>query len=210
MWKDLDIGFQAAFEQAWHAYGNNTIPIGTAILNKENIVMSTGRNQIDSKGDGIISLHQLAHGEINAILKLSEITDQNIHNHIRTFTLYSTMEPCPLCFGAIVMGSIKNVKYAARDSYAGATALNKTMDYIKNKNISVLGPFEELEVVQIAMQTCFELENKFSRNIIIESWRQVCPKGVQVGKHLFNEHILKDMRNKSFEEVFNYITDVSV
>jgi len=41
-----------------------------------------------------------------------------------------------LCFGAIAMGSIKNVKYAARDNYAGATSLNTSIDYIKNKPIT--------------------------------------------------------------------------
>jgi len=35
--------------------------------------------------------------------------DDEIRKNIRTFTLYTTLEPCPLCFGAIVMGSIRNV-----------------------------------------------------------------------------------------------------
>ena len=133
MWQDLEYGFQIAFQKAWEAYKNNTIPIGVAILSKTDDVMVTGQNQIYTSGDGLINLHQIAHAEINAILKLSEITDPDIKSNIRTFTLYSTMEPCPLCFGAIVMGSIRNVKYAARDNYAGATELNHSIEYIKNK-----------------------------------------------------------------------------
>ena len=170
MWNDLEKGFQFAFREAWEAYKNSTIPIGVAIMNEADSLMATGQNQIYTEGDGLISLHQIAHAEINAILKLSEITDHNIYSKIRTFTLYSTMEPCPLCFGAIVMGSIKNVKYAARDNYAGAAALNDSIAYIRNKKITVTGPFEELEVVQIALQTCHEMGRTDNARYIDDSY----------------------------------------
>lgn len=212
MWNDLEKGFQIAFENAWEAYKNNTIPIGVAIMDKNGALMATGQNQIYTDGEGI-KFHQLAHAEINAILKLSEITDPNIHENIRTFTLYSTMEPCPLCFGAIVMGSIKNVKFAARDNFAGATSLNESIDYIKNKKITVAGHFEELETVQIAMQTCHELEKNdsvyatdtFRDNILLRSWMQICEKGVEIGKYLYGNGILRKMISHEFKDIYDFI-----
>ena len=208
MWNDLEKGFQFAFEKAWEAYRNGTIPIGVAIMNEDDSLMATGQNQINTKGDGLINLHQIAHAEINAILKLSEITDENIRKTIRTFTLYSTMEPCPLCFGAIVMGSIRNVKYAARDNYAGAAALNESMDYIKNKKITVLGPFEEMEIVQIALQTCHELKRTDNSRYIdglLQSWIAVCEKGVLIGKHLHENNVLHEMNDSDFGTVYDFI-----
>lgn len=208
MWNDLEYGFQIAFNNAWEAYKNGSIPIGAAILNSSNTIMSTGKNQINSEGDGIIKFHHLAHAEVNAILKLNETTDENIKKDIRTFTLYSTMEPCPFCFGAIVMGHIRNLKFASRDSWAGATALNDTIDYIKSKNISVNGPYKEAETVQIAMQTCFELETGRSYDILLKSWSSFCDKGVQTGEVLFRKDVLKKMISEPFYDVYDSILSI--
>ena len=207
MWNDIEQGFQIAFSEAWEAYKNNTIPIGVAILDTEGDVMATGRNQVSADGDGLLKYHQIAHAEINAILKLSEIKDENIHKNIRTYTLYSTMEPCPLCFGAVVMGSIRNVKYAARDNWAGATSLNESIDYIKNKNITVSGPYAELEMVPIAMQTYYELQacNPRTADILLTNWRKINETGVTAGELLFKNNILENMTQKSFCDVYNVI-----
>ena len=206
----MEKGFQAAFEAAWEAYKAGTIPIGACVLNHENEVVAVGKNQVFCEGDGVnpVALHQLAHAEINAIFQLSEQTRPNLHPHIRQYTLYAVMEPCPLCFGAIVMGSIRNVKFAARDGFAGAVALNDSLQYIKAKSIAVEGPFEELEHMQIAMQTCFELENSRSQtNRLTGKWREDCTLGVELGEKLYKEKILKRFaaENKPFEAVLEYI-----
>ena len=210
MWHDIDKGFQIAFQKAWEAYNNNTVPIGVAILDAEQNLVATGQNQIYTDGDGLLKYHQLAHAEINAILKLSEITDPTIKKHIRTYTLYSTMEPCPLCFGAIVMGSIRNVHFAARDSYAGATALNESLGYIKNKGIKVSGPFGELETVQIALQTCYELQRGSYVDVLLPSWKQISERGVLLGERLHKEHILQDMNSREVGDVYDCIACMSV
>ena len=212
MWCDVERGFQIAFEEAWEAYKNSTIPIGVAILDKDERLMAVGKNQIHSDGDGAIKYHQIAHAEINAILKLSEINDDEIHKNIRTYTLYSTMEPCPLCFGAVVMGSIRNVKYAARDNWAGATALNESIRYIRNKRIVVSGPYDELEKVQIALQVCHELRESNSRtvDILLSSWEAICEDGVVLGKHLHKNDALISMKLHRFEDVYNYIISESI
>jgi len=207
MWDDVEPGFKVAFKEAWEAYKNNTIPIGVAILDADGNIMATGRNQVNADGDGLIKHHQIAHAEINAILKLSEINDEKIHKGIRTYTLYSTMEPCPLCFGAIVMGSIRNVKYAARDNWAGAAALNESIDYIKNKNITVRGPFDELEVVQIAMHTYYELQtgNPRTVDILLSSWRKINETGVVIGEILYRNQTLENNKHQSFNDIFDII-----
>ncbi|MCL2811039.1 MAG: nucleoside deaminase [Clostridia bacterium] len=210
LWHDVEKGFQIAVQEAWEAYKNNTIPIGAAIMDAEGNLVTTGQNQVYTNGGGILKKHQLAHAEINAILELSEITDPNIRNHIRTFTLYSTMEPCPLCFGAIVMGSIRNAKFAARDSWAGATALNESIDYIKNKRITVSGPFEELETVQIALQTCYELQRGTYTDVLLPSWKRFCERGVLLGEHLHREHVLQDMIASDFGDVYDCIVTMSM
>ena len=211
MWKNLEKGFQAAFEQAWQAYKLGTIPIGAAILSQDGEIMAASHNQIFADGGGAVKFHQIAHAEINAILQLSEMTSQNVRENVRAYTLYSTMEPCPLCFGAIVMGSIRNVKFAAQDSFAGASTLNDKMDYIRNKNITFAYLGGDAEIVQIAVQVCFELELSWHNgDKVVASWEEACSRGVALGKHLFEHKILKNMIEHKFETVYNHILSLEV
>ncbi|MDF2544498.1 MAG: nucleoside deaminase [Herbinix sp.] len=192
MWNDLEVGWQAAFGSAWNAFKEKTIPIGAAIVNEQDVLVSTGQNKIYSKQGNPkeIYQHHLAHAEINAILKLNE----EEHPNIRQYTLYAVMEPCPLCFGAIVMGSIRHVKYAARDTWAGATILNSRSEYIQSKKIKVEGPFADLEKIQIALQTYFEYE-RFRTDIVVKRWETHCETGVKLGRNLFAAGTLRKFAN---------------
>ena len=97
---------------------------------------------------------------------------------------------------------IRKVKFAARDSIAGATALNKAIDYIKSKNIFVEVPFNELELVQIVIQTCFAISKRRNAERVINMWSAYCPKGVEIGRHLYEHDILNELVKQE--------TDVSV
>ena len=111
------------------------------------------------------------------------------------------------------MGSIRNVKYAARDNYAGAAALNESLDYIRNKKITVQGPFDELEIVQIAMQTCHELKRSDNARYIdnlLGSWMDVCDKGVFIGKYLHKNGILQEMISFEFKDIYNFILTAKI
>jgi tRNA(adenine34) deaminase len=151
MWKDVEKGFQTAFQMAWEAFKAGTMPIGAAILNADGDVISAARNQCSSAGKGLISNHTLAHAEINAILMVSE----DKHPDIRTYTIYTTTEPCPLCFGAIVMGTIRKAKFAQRDPWAGTAELNGRYEYSSViKKITMDGPFSDEEAVQLGLFVC--------------------------------------------------------
>ncbi len=206
----MEKGFRVAFETAWQAYISGTTPIGACVLNEQEEVVAIGKNQIHCTADGnnLIAMHQLAHAEANAILQLSEESIPNRHPNIRKYTLYAVMEPCPFCFGAIVMGSIRNVKFAARDGYAGATAINSSLEYIKSKKISVEGPVIDLEIIQLAMQSCYELEHHPSARRLIEIWRTYCPVGISIGERMYQDGVFRQFADngKSFEAVEEYIT----
>jgi tRNA(adenine34) deaminase len=206
MWNDIEKGFQIAFDTAWKAFMSGTMPIGACILNENEDILAIGQNQIYAEGDGILSFHQLAHAEANAILKISEALNPNQHPNIRKYILYTTMEPCPFCFGAIVMGSIRNVKFAARDGWAGATALNNSLNYIKAKNIVVEGPFRENEIVQIAIQTYHLLKVGVGEQVI-NAWDEDCPVGVEIGRKLFEKEELDKLmdQNVSAHRVYEFV-----
>lgn len=203
VWDDIELGFQVAFRAAWESFCKGSIPIGAAILNFNDEVVSIGRNRIFEKSASLpqISNHQLAHAEINAIMQLNE----EEHPDIRSYVLYAVMEPCPLCLGAIAMGSIKYVRFAARDGWAGATSLVLENKYLHSKNIQIEGPFPLLEQIQITWQACFELERDRD-GILLSNWDTYCPEGIKAGRSLHRSKKLHDLilNNASVEEAFEF------
>lgn len=191
--RELDPGWQAAFALAWEAYIDGTVPIGAAILDSAGQIVSTGRNRIYASSAPPPQLYgnRLAHAEINAILRLLE----NEPADIRACTLYTTMEPCPLCFGAIVMGNLRHFRYAARDRIGGTVAFNGANDFIRSKNIRADGPFDGMEAVQIVWHSCFSLLKSSAQTAerLLSAWTIDCPGGVVLGRSLHASGELAEM-----------------
>lgn len=189
MWNSLSSAWKECFEQAWNSYCNSSFPIGAAITDENGDVISVGRNKVYEKAteEGQVCNNKIAHAEINAILKINNL---ETNTNRKKYSIYSTMEPCALCFGAIVMSSIKNIHFAAGDGLAGATNLINGNDYIAGKNILVNGPFKDLEIVQLVLKTDFVLRRGHDTERILTPWRIDCPTGVTIGEEWFKNGTL--------------------
>ena len=101
---------QMALEQARIAESLGEVPIGAVIV-RDNQVIATGHNR------RIIDSEPTAHAEIIAIRSAARaIGDWRLSG----CTLYVTLEPCPMCAGAIVLARIDRLVYGASDPKAGA------------------------------------------------------------------------------------------
>lgn len=99
-----------AIEEAKIAFECNEIPVGAVIV-KDGSVISAGHNNRESENDAT------GHAEIVAIRKACEkIGSWRLHG----CTLYVTLEPCPMCMGAIINSRISRVVFALKDARAGA------------------------------------------------------------------------------------------
>ena len=114
---------QQAFAQAEIAYQMGEVPIG-AVLVKDDGVIATGYNQTITKGD------PTAHAEIVAIRSAAKALSN--HRLVKT-KLYVTMEPCVMCFGAIVQARVSEVIYGCDDTRVGIFSTEK---YHLNENIN--------------------------------------------------------------------------
>ena len=141
MWENLSLQWQAALEMAWEAYCAGTIPIGAVIADAEGNIYARGRNRIfdTSAPERQVCKNELAHAELNALLSLTLSYDE-----CKKVALYTTMEPCPLCMGALYMSDVKTVHYAAREPWAGSTNLLGTTPYLSRKNFRVFAPVDPL------------------------------------------------------------------
>lgn len=207
MWDRLDRPWQEAFKLAWDAYKKGTIPIGCVIVNQDGEIISKGQNQIfDTTGNSPLARTNMAHAEMNALLGLNESN----HPEIRSYILYTTMEPCPMCFGTAIMMNIRNIYYAADDGFAGATSLNDKLEYIKNKNLNIVKVGGEVEAFQLILQTAYEYGRNHSRiDKILNAWGDVnslaVDCGIELGKSGYFEDAVKS--NKSIEEVYKDVRD---
>jgi tRNA(adenine34) deaminase len=209
MWQELSHVWQEVFALAWEAYKKNTIPIGAVIIDDCGNIISRGRNRIfDRHSNNPLAGTYMAHAETTAMLNIKVVD----HPKVNQYTLFTSMEPCPMCFGTMVMMGIKNLKYAARDSYAGATELNYKMDYIKNKEIAISKEGGELEKFQICLQASFEFVRKNVRMVeVLDSWRDYCSEGVLLAKKLHENGYFTEAKNKDkhigviYDEIINML-----
>ena len=99
-----------ALELAAEAAAEGEVPVGCVIVCRDEIV-GQGRNRRE-KGKTA-----LAHGEIEAI---GQACEKLGGWRLWECTLYVTLEPCPMCAGAIINARIPRVVYGASDSKCGA------------------------------------------------------------------------------------------
>jgi len=102
---------QQALRQATLAYDAGEVPIGCVITDANGKVIGKGHNQVEMLKD------PTAHAEILAITAACQSLD---NWRLEGCTLYVTLEPCPMCAGAILNSRIAKVVYAAPDQRFGA------------------------------------------------------------------------------------------
>ncbi|MCX7772618.1 MAG: nucleoside deaminase [Clostridia bacterium] len=204
-WYSLDLGWQESFKLAWEAYCMGSIPIGAAIVDDLGKVVGTGRSmQFEKDGPaGQIYGHKLSHAETHALLKVNAFE----HPNIRQYILYTTMEPCPLCFGASLMAQLRHIRFAALDGVAGSCSLNDKSEFIAGKAIKIEGPFDVLADYAIAVQTVFEIGRNYGTERLLEAWAKDHPKGVSLGRKLFETGALDVLKQNGagVEEVYAFV-----
>ncbi len=129
----------AAAKQACQA---GEVPIGAVVVNKNNRILAVARNRREADKDPV------AHAENLAIRQAARrLGDWRLYG----CRIYVTLEPCPMCAGAILQARIKTVYYGASDPKAGAFGslidLRRISGY--NHHLEVFGGIMAKECSQI-------------------------------------------------------------
>ena len=90
MWQAIKEAKKAAKKGEW--------PVG-CVIEYEGKIISSGHNLSN------LSSYKLAHAEIIALRKADKILRNNYHKA----TLYTTFQPCPMCFGAAIVYKIRRI-----------------------------------------------------------------------------------------------------
>ncbi|MBO7447515.1 nucleoside deaminase [bacterium] len=106
-----------AIKEAEAAAVMGEVPIGCVIVDADGSVVASAHNLIEASKDAT------AHAELLAIKEAQEKLGRRLTN----CTLYVTLEPCPMCAGAILLSRISTVVFGARDWERGALLSNANL-----------------------------------------------------------------------------------
>ena len=138
---------QKALEQAKKAVSFQEVPIGAVLVSKDGVILARGYNQVESLKT------QLAHAELTVLKKASKKIGSW---RLLDTTLYVTLQPCMMCFGALFLSRVSRVVY-------GVASLKYGMSL---KHIDELGIYKNLSM----SIEC--IEDKGSRNVLREFFQK--------------------------------------
>ena len=108
----------AALMMAEQALLNSQFPVGCVIADGAAVVAQGYRT-----GSTAGETNEIDHAEINALRHLSSSTSEADRSGL---TVYSTMEPCLMCFAAILLSGINRIVYAYEDVMGGGTGCDRS------------------------------------------------------------------------------------
>lgn len=121
-----------ALELAQQAGEAGEVPVGAIIIDQNNQLIAEAQNRKERDFD------PTAHAEILALRKAGKLLK---NWHLNTCTLYVTLEPCPMCTGAILQARLGLLVYGADDPKTGTirTVANLPDSACSFHRLSVLG-----------------------------------------------------------------------
>jgi tRNA(adenine34) deaminase len=138
---------QIAIQEAIKAEKEGEVPVG-AVLVKDGLLIAKAYNQPILKNDAT------AHAEI----QLLRVAGKELQNYrLNGSTLYVTLEPCAMCFGAMVHARVKRIVYGAHDPKTGVCGSCEDLsnaNFFKHK-INITGGVLETKCSQL-LQTFFK------------------------------------------------------
>ena len=149
---EQDIKFlRMAIDMAKESQQKGNLPYGCILVSNDGTVLLKGENTINTDHDC------LAHAEINLIREACKIYD---HDFLKTCTIYTSDEPCPMCSSAIYWSGLGKLTYGlskggyydvvGRDNpdWVFEMSAREVLNSGKRK-VEVTGPFLESEVAEL-------------------------------------------------------------
>lgn len=138
-----------ALKEAQKAYERDEVPIGAVVV-CNNMVIARAHNLTETLND------VTAHAEMQAITAAAEYLGSK---YLTQCTLYVTVEPCPMCAGALYWAQLESLVYGTNDEKRGYTLINTPMLHPKTL---VLGGIMQNECARIVKE--FFINKRIPRN----------------------------------------------
>ena len=115
---DYEYFMKIALNLARQALKSGEFPVACVLVHRNRVLVTGVR-----KGTAGGNRNEIDHAEIVALRRLAEIKEQVEHSQI---TAFSTMEPCLMCYGALILAGIGSIVYAYEDVMGGGTGCDRS------------------------------------------------------------------------------------
>ncbi len=129
---DYKYFMEKAIEEAGKALESGEFPVGCVVAYKNNIIVTGTRTGTTGK-----YTNEIDHAEMAALRRLAELKENMDKSKI---ILFCTLEPCLMCYSAIVLSGISKIVYAYEDVMGGCTRcdLTKLSPFYKERKIKII------------------------------------------------------------------------
>ena len=135
-----------ALDEARSCLATGDVPVGAVVLDAAGAVVGVGRNEREARQD------PTAHAEVLALRAAAEATGDW---HLAEHTLVVTLEPCPMCAGAVMAARVPRIVFGAWDPKAGASG--SVYDIARDRRL----PHRAEVVAGVREQACADLLDAF-------------------------------------------------
>ena len=153
-----------ALDLAKTAMAAGEFPVGCLIVNENNIIAKGTRT-----GTAHVSTNEIDHAEI---LALKQFYGLKTNTDPGQTVLFCTMEPCLMCFGAILLSGIRTIVYAYEDAMGGATRvdLSAISPLYKDIRIKIIPHVLREESLKLFQEYFSNPENTYWKGSFLEQY----------------------------------------
>ncbi len=163
MSNDHEKFMRMALDEARDALAAGQFPVGCVLVAAGEVVASAGRKNSDG------SFTELDHAEIVALRALRQQRDDI---DLKQVVVYSTLEPCLMCFATLVVNGISHIVYGFEDVMGGGTALplNELAPLYRKKQITTVSGVLRDESLALFQQFFGNRENSYLQGTLLAEY----------------------------------------
>jgi tRNA(Arg) A34 adenosine deaminase TadA len=200
-WATLEPAWQQAISMAWKSYRDGGVAVGAVVTDDAGRVLARGRNQ---RFTTLAPRGVLAHAEMEALAALPDDKDR-----ARRTRLYTTLHPCPMCLGAIVVTRLGYLAFGAHDpTWLGIEQLPQLNDEVQRRWPTIEGPLPGPIGEWLAVLPCLNTNGTLAR-----AMQRVSPSrwhlAQAIAERLDNRDEPPDTPDRALDQVWDLLIDFS-
>ncbi len=161
---DYEYFMKKALNQARNALSAGEFPVGCVVVHEDRILTTGAR-----KGTAGNIPNEIDHAEMIA---LKGLADLEIRRDNQRIALFTTLEPCLMCLGALILSGISEIVYAYEDVMGGGLScdLKNLMPLYKNSRISVVPNILRKESLELFQAFFNNSENSYWQGSLLADY----------------------------------------
>ena len=155
-----------ALEKAKSAFLQGEFPVGCVVSLDNNVIADSARQGTSGQKE---KFSEIDHAEI---ICLRNIEKTSVNYDLGNAVLFTTMEPCLMCFGAIILSGIKKIVYAYEDPMGGGTAcdIKPLAPLYKNSEIKIVSGVLRSKSLDLFYKFFKKEGNRYWENSYLETY----------------------------------------